>query len=178
MCRFALRCCWLMLLFAASEYRVIAQNQVVLDSLNQRIGLLRTLAQAGNFEQGQVEAESFRAFLIRQKLAVPTQVIPTISAIYQANKDSASAFSFLATAERDARLQRRPEARVAMYQSLVTAYERWNQLRGVPSARTATYLPPRILWPPSGLPWKRRRCGVPWILCRLCACWKGTTTRR
>lgn len=128
MYRFALRSCWLLLLFLAAEKLVFSQSQPVLDSLNQRLVLLRSLTQSGNFEQAQVEAEGFRAFLLRQQLAVPTQAVPIISSIYQANKDSVSAAAFFATVERDARLQRNPEAKVALLKALTAAYERWGQV--------------------------------------------------
>ncbi|MFN8300997.1 MAG: response regulator transcription factor [Saprospiraceae bacterium] len=100
---------------------------MVKDSLQLRLDVLSTLAQAGNFEQAQVEAESFKSFLSRYKLAIPAVSISVLSNIYQANKDSASALGLLAAAERDARLDPDYNNRAAMYSQIAAAYERWRQ---------------------------------------------------
>ncbi|HNM24631.1 MAG TPA: hypothetical protein PKL15_04335, partial [Saprospiraceae bacterium] len=98
MLRFAL-CCCLFFLLSLTGKNIHAQSRMVKDSLQLRLDVLSTLAQAGNFEQAQVEAESFKSFLSRYKLAIPAVSISVLSNIYQANKDSASALGLLAAAE-------------------------------------------------------------------------------
>ncbi|HNL39768.1 MAG TPA: hypothetical protein PKH43_11555, partial [Saprospiraceae bacterium] len=126
MLRFAL-CCCLFFLLSLTGKNIHAQSRMVKDSLQLRLDVLSTLAQAGNFEQAQVEAESFKSFLSRYKLAIPAVSISVLSNIYQANKDSASALGLLAAAERDARLDPDYNNRAAMYSQIAAAYERWRQ---------------------------------------------------
>lgn len=124
MYRLLLRGCVLFLLCMGGKI-VFAQSQVAPDSLNQQLRVLQTLAQAGNFEQAQVEAEAFRAFLQRRQLGCPAAAVPVISAIYQANKDSTSAFAFLTTVERDVIQQRSPDVKAALLKALANAYDKW-----------------------------------------------------
>jgi len=121
------RCCCLVLLFCAAGGSVFAQNRVIQDSLKLRLDMLSTLVQSGNFEQAQVEAESFKGFLARYKLPLPAGSIGVLSNIYQANRDSASAFALLAAAERDVRLNPNFSYRAEMYGQIAAAYERWRQ---------------------------------------------------
>ena len=102
-----------------------AQTRAESDTLNSRLLLLTQLAQAGNFEQAQVEAEGLRAFLKRHQLPITPRVLTTISNIYKANSDDRSATRLLADAELDARKDPNPESKAALFAVLVTECRKW-----------------------------------------------------
>lgn len=118
------RCC-LLLLFTGGTLFLPAQTRT--DSLGGYLHLLRELSQAGNYEQAQVEAENFRAYLRRLQFLVPANAVSVISGIYRHNKDEKSALTFLSDAVRDARSDRNPETRALLLADLVKAYNDWGQ---------------------------------------------------
>ncbi len=122
--RYLVRCC-LLLFFAGGTLFLPAQTRT--DSSGGYLQLLRELSQAGNFEQAQVEAENFRAYLQRMQFLIPADAIPVLSAIYRHNKDEKSALGFLSDASRDARRDRNPESRARLLGALVTAFNDWKQ---------------------------------------------------
>ncbi len=117
----------LFLLLSACAGRLTAQNQLIQDSLAQRLSLLQTLYKAGNNEQAQVEALSFIAFLQRHKLPTPSTSVAVLTDIFQTNKDTASCQRFLETAERDARLETGLEKKADLLTAISFACERIGQ---------------------------------------------------
>ena len=115
----------LLLLFIASLPAVHAQDAAVRDSLTQKLDLLRSLVQAGNYEQAQVEAVGMRLFMRRQRVLCPAEAIPLLSGIYHHNKDEQSAWLFFNEAEVDARRDANPVTKAALLSALVTAYRDW-----------------------------------------------------
>ncbi|MBL7810000.1 MAG: response regulator transcription factor [Saprospiraceae bacterium] len=83
------------------------------------------LAQAGNYEQAQVEVESLRDFLKRHRLPVTGRALSLMSGIYQANSDERSAATLLAAAEMDARRDPNPVTKAELLQALVQEYRKW-----------------------------------------------------
>lgn len=112
-----------LLLFGANT--LWAQEKSVQDTLSNRIQLLSQLAQAGNFEQAQVEAEFFREFLKRHELPLTPKVIALLSTIYKANQDDRSATRMLAEAELDARKDPNPVSKAALLSILVSECRKW-----------------------------------------------------
>lgn len=115
----------LSLMLACAAKYAAAQAPAWQDSLNMQLRLLNDLAQAGNYEQAQVESENFRAFLQRRKVFCPARAVPLISGIYFNNKDEKSASMFLAQAELDARRDRNPDGKAALLSAVAAEYERW-----------------------------------------------------
>lgn len=105
--------------------RAFAQNQQVLDSMNNQVNLLSQLVQAGNYEQAQVETESFRNFLKRHKLPISPKALNLVSGIYKANEDDRSAARLLTEAELDARRDPNLDTKTALLSSLVKECKRW-----------------------------------------------------
>ncbi len=104
---------------------VLLLAEPVRDSLNQRLDLLRSLVQAGNYEQAQVEAVGMRQFLRRQRVLCPAEAVPLLSGIYHHNKDEQSAWLFFNEAEVDARRDGNPVTKAALLSALITAYRDW-----------------------------------------------------
>lgn len=102
-----------------------AQNAAVQDSLSNRLQLLTQLSQSANYEQAQVEAEGFRDFLRRNRLAVPPRAVPLLSGIYKANEDDRSATRFLNEAQLDALHDPNPNTKAALLTVLVKECGRW-----------------------------------------------------
>ena len=102
-----------------------SQNAAVQDSLNNRLQLLTQLSQSANYEQAQVEAEGFRDFLRRNRLAVPPRAVPLLSGIYKANEDDRSATRFLNEAQLDALHDPNPTTKAALLTVLVKECGRW-----------------------------------------------------
>ena len=81
--------CYLLLLFVGGALLLPAQTRV--DSSGGFIQLLDELAQAGNFEQAQIEAENFRGYLKQNQILCPASAISIVSGIYRHNEDEESA---------------------------------------------------------------------------------------
>jgi DNA-binding response OmpR family regulator len=115
----------LLLCFLPISPALFAQNKAVLDTMVNRMMLLGELSQAGNFEQAQVEAEWYRAFLRRHKQPVSPKALGLISAIYKNNKDERSIGLLLREAEVDARQETNFDTKAALLSALVKEAQRW-----------------------------------------------------
>ncbi|MBX2889527.1 MAG: response regulator transcription factor [Saprospiraceae bacterium] len=116
----------LLLLLLLAVGPLSAQNDLVADTLSTRFTLLTQLLQAGNYEQAQIEAEGYRDFLRRNRLAISPTALVLISNVYKANSDERSATRLLADAELDARKDPNYETKVALLDKLVAEYRRWD----------------------------------------------------
>lgn len=114
-------CVWLLLGGEAA----FAQQPAVLDSLSNRLGLITQLAQAGNYEQAQVEVEVYRELLKRHRVAISPKALSTLSGVYKGNDDDRSATRLLTEAELDARRDPNPETKAALLATLVREAGRW-----------------------------------------------------
>lgn len=103
----------------------LAQQPAVQDSLSNRLGLITQLAQAGNYEQAQVEVEAYRELLKRHRVAISPKALSTLSGVYKANDDDRSAARLLTEAELDARRDPNPETKAALLATLVREAGRW-----------------------------------------------------
>lgn len=124
MCRLTQIILAVMLLCAGPA--LFGQSQALQDTLNGRLSLLSQLSQSGNYEQAQVEAESYRNFLKLQAVPVSPKALVLISGIYKANSDDRSATRFLAEAELDARKDPDPFSKAALLNALVQECRRWD----------------------------------------------------
>lgn len=115
----------LFLLLAVCMPAIRAQDAAVRDSLSQKLDLLRSLVQSGNYEQAQVEAVGLRQFMRRQRVLCPAEAVPLLSGIYHNNKDQESAWLFFNEAEVDARRDANPATKAALLKTLVAAYREW-----------------------------------------------------
>lgn len=105
---------------------LFCQSKAVVDTLNTRMTLLTQLSQSGNYEQAQVEAEGFRAFLKRHQLPLTPKALTLISGIYKANSDDRSATRLLADAELDARKDPNYDTKAALLVALVKECRKWD----------------------------------------------------
>ncbi len=104
---------------------VSGQNSAVMDTLAGKLSVMVALAQAGNFEQAQVEVESLREFMKRYDIPVTARALTLMSGIYQANSDERSATTLLHSAEMDARKDANPFTKSDLLQALVQEYRKW-----------------------------------------------------
>jgi DNA-binding response OmpR family regulator len=101
------------------------QNSAIMDTLGGKLGIIVELAQAGNFEQAQVEVESLREFMKRNRVPLTARALTLMSGIYQANSDERSASTLLTIAEMDARRDPNPVTKAELLQALVQEYRKW-----------------------------------------------------
>ncbi|MCC7465041.1 MAG: response regulator transcription factor [Saprospiraceae bacterium] len=101
------------------------QNSAILDTLGGKLSVMVELAQAGNFEQAQVEVESLREFMKRNKIPLTARALTLMSGIYQANSDERSASTLLTVAEMDARRDPNPFTKAELLKALVQEYRNW-----------------------------------------------------
>lgn len=113
----------------------LAQQDAVTDTLENHLKLLAQLKQAGNFEQAQVAAEEFRAFLRRHRLPPPAPGVSILSDIYEANDDERSAFHFLAESELAARQSANLTEKVKLLEVLVREMDQWKMTQQALSAQ-------------------------------------------
>ena len=103
-----------------------AQANPVQDTLSNRMTLLIQLSQSGSYEQAEVEAESFRAFLKRHQLALTPKIVTLLSGIYRANQDDRSATRLLADAELTARKDPNPITKAELLKVIVDECKKWD----------------------------------------------------
>ena len=103
-----------------------AQNNAVQDTLLNRLTLLVQLSQSGSYEQAEVEAESFRAFLKLHQLPLTPKPLVLLSGIYRANQDDRSATRMLAEAEMSARKDPNPVTKAALLKVIVEECRKWD----------------------------------------------------
>ncbi len=103
-----------------------AQSTAVLDTLTNRLTLLVQLSQSGSYEQAQVEAETFRAFLKQHQLPITPISLTLLSGIYRANQDDRSATRLLADAELSARKDPNPVNKAALLKVIVEECRKWD----------------------------------------------------
>ncbi|MEZ4918343.1 MAG: response regulator transcription factor [Saprospiraceae bacterium] len=102
---------------------VVAAHAQSPDSSAYYMDLLKELARNGNFENAQIEALNFRFYLHRNQAPTPPESIPLLTGIYRVNKDTRSAYQFLAQAEKDALHTTDLELKSALLGHLVRAFE-------------------------------------------------------
>ncbi len=103
-----------------------AQSTAVQDTLSNRIALLVQLTQSGSYEQAQVEAEAFRAFLKQHQIPITPRSLTLLSSIYRANQDDRSATRLLADAELSARKDPNPVNKAALLKVIVEECRKWD----------------------------------------------------
>ncbi len=103
-----------------------AQSSAVQDTLLNRLTLLVQLSQSGSYEQAEVEAESFRAFLKQHQLPLTPKPLVLLSGIYRANQDDRSATRLLADAELSARKDPNPVNKAALLKVIVEECKKWD----------------------------------------------------
>ncbi len=115
------------LLFAilCGSLSAVGQSPAVQDSLSNRLALIAQLSQSGNYEQAQVEVETYRELLRRYRTAISPKALILMSGIYKANDDDRSAARLLTEAELDARRDPNPETKAALLTALVKESARW-----------------------------------------------------
>lgn len=111
--------------FSLGNTIVSGQNSALLDTLGGKLGIMVELAQAGNFEQAQVEVESLREFMKRNRVPLTARALTLMSGIYLANSDERSAGTLLTVAEMDARRDTNPVTKAELLQALVQEYRKW-----------------------------------------------------
>jgi len=114
-----------LLMLAGSTALLPAQTRT--DSLDAFLLLIAELAEADNYEEAQVEAENFRAYLLQNKLLCPTDAVYLLGDVYRKNRDKNSARDFLD--EVYAGLKHHPEAseQVELLAALAEEYANWNR---------------------------------------------------
>jgi CheY-like chemotaxis protein len=115
----------ILLLHCLGALPVSGQNNAVMDTLAGKLSVMVALAQAGNFEQAQVEVESLREFMKRYNIPITARALTLMSGIYQANSDERSATTLLHSAEMDARKDANPFSKSDLLQALVQEYRKW-----------------------------------------------------
>lgn len=113
------------LCFSLGNTMLSGQNSALLDTLGGKLSIMVELAQAGNFEQAQVEVESLREFMKRNRIPLTARALTLMSGIYQANSDERSAGTLLTVAEMDARRDPNPVTKAELLQALVQEYRKW-----------------------------------------------------
>ena len=114
------------ILFLGTAAGLFAQNSAVQDTLQNRLALLVQLSQSGSYEQAEVEAESFRAFLKRHQVPLAPKILTLLSGIYRANQDDRSATRMLAEAEMSARKDPNPFSKASLLKVIVEECRKWD----------------------------------------------------
>lgn len=116
---------FLLVLFAGIG--VLHAQNAAIDSLNGRVKRLSELVELQNYERAQLEAEDFRWFLRREKLAPTVSALKSVSKIYEENKDPKSAYRFFEEMEGSVLFEKDIQKRIGLLQELSRIYVHWEK---------------------------------------------------